>query len=70
MMEKIFQLLSLTCRHHKLSKPFAAAAPDSYSASQPWQAVGAGASHYVVCLDCGRKFSYDWQNMRVVKRGA
>lgn len=21
---------------------------------------------YVVCLDCGKEFSYDWQTMRVV----
>jgi len=21
---------------------------------------------YVVCLDCGREFAYDWQRMRVV----
>ena len=21
---------------------------------------------YIVCLDCGREFSYDWRNMRLV----
>lgn len=21
---------------------------------------------YVVCLDCGKEFAYDWQNMKVV----
>lgn len=21
---------------------------------------------YVVCLDCGREFPYDWQNMKVI----
>lgn len=21
---------------------------------------------YVVCLDCGKEFAYDWQNMRVM----
>lgn len=70
MLEKIFQLLSIRCRHRRLSKPFAVAAPDAHSAAQPWQAVGSGAAHYVVCLECGQKFKYDWQNMRVVKRGA
>jgi hypothetical protein len=25
-----------------------------------------GAKTYVACLDCGREFEYDWQNMRVV----
>jgi len=24
--------------------------------------------HYVVCLDCGRKFEYDWTNMRVIRK--
>jgi len=33
-----------------------------------WMPVGhGGPSHYVVCLDCGKKFSYDWSNMRVVR---
>ena len=22
---------------------------------------------YVVCLDCGRKFAYDWQNMKMMR---
>jgi hypothetical protein len=26
-----------------------------------------GARTYVVCLDCGREFSYDWDGMRVGK---
>ncbi|HET6934609.1 MAG TPA: hypothetical protein VFI72_07200 [Candidatus Angelobacter sp.] len=28
-------------------------------------AVETGA--YVVCLDCGKEFAYDWEEMRVVK---
>jgi len=24
---------------------------------------------YVVCLDCGQEFGYDWQSMKVVSRG-
>jgi len=27
----------------------------------------AAAEMYVVCLDCGKQFSYDWENMRIVK---
>lgn len=27
----------------------------------------AGCSHYVVCLDCGRRFGYDWSAMKVIK---
>ena len=23
---------------------------------------------YIVCLECGKEFSYDWKNMRVGKR--
>ncbi len=23
---------------------------------------------YVVCLDCGKEFDYDWQNMRLAPR--
>lgn len=69
MIEKLFQLLSFKCRHQNLSKPFAAAsAVERYSADRPWQSVGSGASHYVVCLDCGQKFSYDWEHMKVITR--
>lgn len=25
-----------------------------------------GARTYIVCLDCGREFEYDWQTMREV----
>ena len=25
---------------------------------------------YVVCLDCGKEFPYDWREMRVVSRAA
>ncbi len=66
MLEKILQLLSVTCRHRKMSQPFSAAAPVAHSGGE-WDTVGAPATHYVVCLDCGRKFRYDWQNMRVVR---
>jgi hypothetical protein len=24
---------------------------------------------YVVCLDCGKEFAYDWQQMKVVEAG-
>ena len=24
---------------------------------------------YVVCLDCGQRFAYDWDQMRVLSRG-
>ena len=24
--------------------------------------------NYVCCLDCGKEFAYDWQEMRIVKK--
>ena len=31
----------------------------------PQTAVRGVARTYIVCLDCGKEFSYDWANMRV-----
>jgi hypothetical protein len=28
---------------------------------------GSDAETYVVCLDCGQQFAYDWENMRLGK---
>lgn len=66
MVEKILQLLHVVCSHRNTSKPFAAATAVSTGTTGEWDAVGTGPSHYVVCLDCGRKFAYDWSNMRVI----
>jgi hypothetical protein len=63
MFEKFLQLLSLSCRHKNTSQPFAAAATSS-TVTGEWENVGAGPGHYIVCLDCGKKFPYDWANMR------
>ncbi|MBZ5567154.1 MAG: hypothetical protein LAN64_04800 [Acidobacteriia bacterium] len=63
MFEKILQLLSIHCRHKNTSQPFTAAASSASSAAE-WETVGAGPSHYIVCLDCGKKIPYDWANMR------
>jgi hypothetical protein len=65
MFEKILQLLSIACAHRKLSQPFTAGT--SAPRSDNWDAVEAAPGHYVVCLDCGKKFAYDWSNMRVVR---
>jgi hypothetical protein len=67
MLEKILQILSVACSHRKLSQPFTAAAVVNGSTSGPWQRLSSGASHYVVCLECGRKFTYDWDEMRIVR---
>jgi len=66
MLETVLQLLSIVCAHRNLSKPFTAGFDDGRNAD--WMPVGrSGPSHYVVCLDCGKKFSYDWRNMRVMR---
>jgi hypothetical protein len=68
MFEKILQLLSVACSHRKLSKPFTAGFDDGGKNAE-WMPVGnGGPSHYVVCLKCGKKFSYDWREMRVAKK--
>lgn len=66
MFEKILQLLAISCRHKNTSQPFAAAVASAIPSAE-WEAVGSGPSHYVVCLDCGKKFAYDWANMRMVR---
>lgn len=66
MFEKILQFFSLACRHNKTTQPFTAA-ESSQKKNEDWDPAGSGASHYVVCLDCGRKIAYDWTNMRMVR---
>ncbi|HEX4664694.1 MAG TPA: hypothetical protein VH196_09880 [Terriglobales bacterium] len=67
MLQKFLQVLSLSCRHRHTSKPFAAASTSSYSRNSDWEPIGQG-GHYVVCLDCGQKFDYDWSTMQVVRK--
>jgi predicted transcriptional regulator len=43
------------------------AAEPSRARSSQWDSVGAGTQHYVVCLECGKKFNYDWERMRIVR---
>ncbi|HEX6465914.1 MAG TPA: hypothetical protein VFZ99_01340 [Terriglobales bacterium] len=65
MIKNLFQLLSISCRHKKITKPFAAVTQKA--SGQGWETVSSNYSHYVVCLDCGQKFSYDWAKMQVIK---
>jgi hypothetical protein len=45
------------CQHRRISRPITPApGPDS------------PADMYVVCLDCGQHFAYDWKEMKVGKR--
>lgn len=36
------------------------------AANADWDVPAPAGRHYVVCLDCGHKFEYDWANMRVI----
>lgn len=65
MVQRILQLLHVVCSHRNTSKPFAAASARTGTTGE-WDSVGSGPNHYVVCLDCGKKFAYDWANMRVL----
>ena len=66
MVNKILQLLSIRCSHKKISQPFAAAS-SRRAVNSDWDMPAPASEHYVVCLDCGHKFQYDWANMRVIE---
>jgi predicted transcriptional regulator len=70
MVNKLLQLLSIKCSHKKISQPFASYQSTSRSVNSDWDrpAAQATAQHYVVCLECGKKFEYDWNKMRMVNR--
>lgn len=68
MFQKLFEMLSFGCHHRRISKPFAAARQTSSSGGD-WDKVGSQPSggHYVVCLECGKKFGYDWSQMKMIR---
>lgn len=66
MISKLLQVFSISCGHRKTSQPFAAAAIGRSAAGSSWDPVATSGKHYVVCLDCGKKFDYDWNEMRIV----
>ena len=49
------------CRHARYSFPLTIRANSRRATSA--SRIGT----YVVCLDCGREFAYDWQEMRVTQ---
>jgi hypothetical protein len=67
MVEKILQLLSVSCSHKKISQPFTAQIARAAAVGAHWDNIGPAVSHYVVCLECGKKFTYDWNQMRIVR---
>jgi hypothetical protein len=58
-MVKIFDAL-FGCWHRRMSFPMT-----SRRQKQRSQAASQTAT-YIVCLDCGKEFAYDWQKMRVL----
>jgi len=68
MFRKLLQFFTFRCRHGHVTQPFTTAVSEDYSRTTDWQPVSntSAMSHYVVCLDCGRKFGYDWSQMRVI----
>jgi len=49
------------CRHSRYSFPLTIRAGSRRAASVSRTGT------YVVCLDCGREFGYDWQQMRIAQ---
>jgi hypothetical protein len=52
-----------------MSLPFSNGSSSRRTANgESWERISDQSSQpYVVCLDCGKHFDYDWSNMRVVK---
>jgi len=68
MLERVLNLFRFGCRHSQLTKPFYLDR-GGFGRAQAERAdeIPKHCSHYVVCLDCGRRFGYDWSEMKVVK---
>ena len=56
---KVFDIL-FGCSHKRVSFPI------TRKAGQRRSAAALQTGTYIVCLDCGREFAYDWQQMRVL----
>ena len=59
MIEKLVDAL-FGCRHARYSFPVTV----RRAVRRPQAAALTGT--YVVCLDCGKEFAYDWQQMKVI----
>jgi hypothetical protein len=56
--ESLFNTVLFRCGHRRTTFPLT-----------PARKTGAGpAQTYVVCLDCGKQFTYDWKSMRLGER--
>ena len=59
MISKLLDVL-FGCRHTSYSFPMSARAVKQHSAA------GSLTGTYVVCLECGKEFPYDWKQMKVL----
>jgi hypothetical protein len=57
------------CRHARYSFPITVR-PGSNRYSNARHAGARHAGTYVACLDCGKEFRYDWQEMKVMRSQA
>ncbi len=62
-MSKLFDVL-FGCPHKRYTFPLTA------KAGQRRSQAAAVTGTYVVCLDCGREFPYDWHQMKLVSASA
>jgi hypothetical protein len=68
MLEKVLNLLAFGCRHSHLSVPFSMDVARQNQVHLDWsEELPADSTHYVVCLECGKRFAYDWSAMKVIK---
>jgi len=60
---------ALGCRHRHISQPFSAVSTSRQRFDHiEWENISQSESGlYVVCLDCGKHFVYDWSQMRMMK---
>lgn len=69
MLGRLLRALGLSCPHHRLSRPISRSATgERRPPANDWRTVGRESGDYVVCLDCGREFPYDWEKMQVKRR--
>jgi hypothetical protein len=59
------------CAHHHCTFPITAKKPVAAPSDDKAPSDGKpSSSTYIVCLDCGKEFPYDWQKMKVVAASA
>jgi hypothetical protein len=48
------------CGHRNISQVWSVPVTNSHMAKF--------SKHYVVCLDCGQEFPYDWDKMKIIRK--